>query len=78
MYKFWGLLSPNGILLGARFAVRPSLALSCRPIGSLTARHSSSGCQPNFAAWHLHVSGWPSRSTMGGRTVLFLVIMTDV
>jgi len=32
--------------------------------GSLTARHSSSGCQPNFAALnrgrHLYSAGWPS------------------
>ena len=44
-----GLLyyAPNGILPGAEFTLRPSLALSY--IGSVTARHSSSGCQTNFA-----------------------------
>jgi len=35
------------------------------PIGSITARHSSSGCEPNFAApstgHHLYSAGWPSR-----------------
>jgi len=36
-------------LLGAKFTFHPSLAFSC--IVSVTARHSSSGHQPNFAAW---------------------------
>jgi len=43
-----GLLPPKGILQGAKFTLRPSLALSY--IGSVTARHSSSGRQPNFVA----------------------------
>jgi len=47
---FPGLLPPNGILPGAKFTLRPSLAFS--NIGSVTARHSSSGCQPKFAAWY--------------------------
>jgi len=38
---FRGLLSPNGILPGAKFTLYPSLAFS--HIGSVTARHSSSG-----------------------------------
>jgi len=46
--SFWGLLSPNEILPDAKFTLRQSLALSY--IGSVTARHSSSGRQPNFAA----------------------------
>jgi len=33
-----------------KFTLRPSLAFSY--IGSVTARHSSSGRQPNFAAWY--------------------------
>jgi len=37
-----------GILSGAKFTFRPSLALSY--LGSVTARHSSSKRQPNFAA----------------------------
>jgi len=45
---FWGLLLPNGILPGAKFTLRPSLAFSY--IGSVTARHSSSGRQPNFCS----------------------------
>ena len=48
---FSGLLAPDGILPGAKFTLRPRLAFSY--IGSVTARHSSSGRQPNFAAWYL-------------------------
>jgi len=41
------VLPCNGILPGAKFTSRPpSLALSY--IGNVTARHSSSGCEPNF------------------------------
>jgi len=50
MYTFPGLLLPDGILAGAKFTLRPSLAFSY--IGSVTARHSSKGRQPNFAAWY--------------------------
>jgi len=60
---FWGFLLHNGILPGAKFTLCPSLALSY--ISSVTARHSSSGRQPNFAALsrgrHLYSAGWPSR-----------------
>jgi len=38
----WGLLPPDGILTGAEFTLRPSLAFSC-----VTAQHLSSGRQPN-------------------------------
>jgi len=59
---FRGLLPYNGILPGAIFTLRPSLALSY--IGSVTAQHSSSGRQPNFAALsrgrHLYSTGRPS------------------
>jgi len=47
---FWGLLPPDGILPRAKFTLCPSLALSY--IGSVTARHSSSGRLPNFAVWY--------------------------
>jgi len=47
---FWGLLPPDRILPVAKFTLRPSLAFSY--IGSVTARHFSSGRQPNFAAWY--------------------------
>jgi len=41
-------LTPDGISARAKFTSRPSLAFSYT--GSVTARHSSSGHQPNFAA----------------------------
>jgi len=47
---FRGFLPRNGILTGATFTLRPSLAFSY--IGSVTARHSSSGHQPNFEVWY--------------------------
>jgi len=47
---FWGLLPPDGILSGAKFTLRPSLAFSY--IGSVTALHSSSGRQPNWGVVH--------------------------
>jgi len=50
IYIFVGLLLPDGILPGAKFTLRPSLAFSY--IGSVTARQASSGPQPNFAAWY--------------------------
>ena len=50
IYTFSGDLPPNGILPGAKFTLRPSLALSY--IASVTVRHSSSGREPNFAAWY--------------------------
>jgi len=46
---FRGLLPPNRILPRTKFTLHPSLAFSY--FGSITARHSSSGHQPNFAAW---------------------------
>jgi len=53
----------NWILPGATFTLRPRLVLSY--FGSVTARHSSSGRQPNFAALnrgrHLYSAGRPSR-----------------
>ena len=47
IYTPSGLLPPGGILPGAKFTLRPSLAFSY--IGSVTARDSSSGRQPKFA-----------------------------
>ena len=47
---FRGLLPPNKILPCAKFTLHPSLAFSY--IGSITARLSTSGHQPNFAAWY--------------------------
>jgi len=45
---FQGLLPRNGILPGAKFTLRPSLAFSY--IGSITAWHSSSGREPNLCS----------------------------
>jgi len=57
---FRGLLPPVGILSGAKFTLRSSLAFSY--IGSLTARHSRSGRQPNFAAWYHGFLLWEVRA----------------
>jgi len=46
---FRGLLPSNGILPGAKFTLRPTIAFFYT--GSVTAWHWSSGRQPNFAAW---------------------------
>ena len=74
IYRFSGLFLPrNGILTDAKFTLRPSLAFCYS--GTVTARHSSSGHQPNFAACdkernygtfaprlrHLYSAGLPSR-----------------
>ena len=64
---FLGALAPNRILPGAKFTLRPSLAFFY--IGSVTLWHSSSGRQQKFAAWYLHVTGWPFRWTLGCQTV---------
>jgi len=45
-----GALAPEGIFTVAKFTLHPSLAFSY--IASVTARHSSSGRQPNFVAWY--------------------------
>jgi len=51
IYAFSGGSCPlTGILPRAKFTLRPSLAFSY--IGNVTARHSSSGRQPNFAPWY--------------------------
>ena len=45
-------------------------------LGSVTARHSSSGRQPNFAALnrgrHLYSAGWPSRWALAHILVIFI------
>jgi len=68
---FQELLRPDGILPRAKFTLRPSLAISY--ISSVTARHTSSGRQPNFAALsrgrHLHSAGWLSRLALAHNLV---------
>jgi len=49
IYTFSGALAPNEILPRAKFTLPLSFAF---PMGSVTARHSSSRRQPNFAAWY--------------------------
>jgi len=55
----------NGILPGATWTLHPSLVFSY--IGSVTARHLSSGRQPNFAAFssgrYPYLAGRPSRAS---------------
>jgi len=79
IYTFLGAVAPGRILSGAKFTLRPSLAFAY--IGSVTARHSSSGRQPNFAAsykdWNygtfakgLYSVGRPSRWASAHITVL--------
>jgi len=46
VYTFLRLLPPNGILSGAKFILRPSLAFSY--IGKVTTRYSSIGRKPNL------------------------------
>lgn len=62
VYIFGSSCPVTESLLRAIFILRPSLALSY--IGTVTARHSSSGCQPNFMALsrgrQLCSAGWPS------------------
>ena len=48
IYTFSRALVPNRIFPCSKFTLRPSLSFSY--IGSVTARHSSSGHEPNFAA----------------------------
>ena len=67
----FGFLPPDGILPGAEFTLHPSLAFAY--IGSVTARHFSSGRQPNCGmvqgmelrnccrGCHLYWAGRPSR-----------------
>jgi len=73
IHTFSGFLVPDGILPGAKFTLHPCLALSY--IGSVTARHSSSGRQPNFAALstgrHLYSAWRPSRWASAHILVVF-------
>ena len=77
IYTFSGFLPHNGILPGAKFTLCPSLALSY--IGSITARHSSSGHQTNFAVLsrgrHLYSAGQPSRWALAH--ILFMAALCN-
>ena len=71
---FWGLLASNGILAGATFTFRPSLEFRSY-ICSVTARHSNSRPQPNFAATsrgrNLYSAGRPSRSALAHILIIY-------
>ena len=74
---FRRLLPRHGILPGAKFSLRPpSLALSY--IGSVTARHSTSAREPNFAALstrsHLYSAGRPSRWALAHILVVYVAV----
>ena len=70
---FWGLLPPDRILPVAKF----TLSLGFSYIGTVTAWHSSSGRQPNFAALnrgrrrHLYSAGRPSGWALAHISSLF-------
>jgi len=63
VYTLAGAFLPKGIFTGAKFTLRPNLAFSY--ISSVTARHTSTERQPNFAALsrgrYLYSAGRPSR-----------------
>jgi len=67
---FSGLLPPNRILSGANITLHSSLALSY--LGSVAARHSSSGCSAKLCG----VVSWrPSHSALRGQTVWLLSVL---
>ena len=77
LYIFGGCCPVTEFFPGAKFTFRlPSLALSY--IGSVTARHSSSGREPNSAALstrrHLYSAGRPSRWALAHILVLYVVM----
>jgi len=86
---FRELLPPDGILPGAKFSLRPSLAFSY--IGSVTARHSSSMRQPNFAAWckewnywtfacrglH-HIFGWATSRWVSAHILVMFILLVII
>jgi len=78
--RFRGFLPRNGILPCAKFTLRPSLALSY--INSVTARHSSCGRQPNFAALSrgrlLYSAGRPSRWALAHILVNFVLLLFSI
>ena len=73
---FRGLLPRYGILPRTKFTLCASLVLSY--IGSVTAWHSSSGRQPNFAVLsrghYLYSAGWPSRCALAHSFISYFVI----
>jgi len=76
IYTFSGFLPGNAIFPGAKFTLRPSLAHFY--IGSVNARHSSTGRQPNFAELsrgrHLYSAARPSRWVLAHILVVIIII----
>ena len=74
-----GALAPDRNLSGAKCTLRPSLAFSY--IGSVTARHSSSRRQPNFATLnrgrHLYSAGRPSRWALAHISSFFFLLFSS-
>jgi len=68
---FRGLLPLNGILPAAKFTLRPNLVFSY--IGSVTARLSSTGRQPNFVALSRGATYIRQVGHHGGHQPTFLV-----
>jgi len=66
---FWGLLPRNGILPGAKFTLHPSLVFSY--IANVTAWHSSSGHQPNVAAYYKEWNYGTLAEGASGATYIF-------
>jgi len=67
IYTLSGALAPDEISPRAKFTLRRSLAFFY--IGSVTAQHSSSGRQSNFAAWYKE---WNYRIFPEGATYIWL------
>jgi len=75
---FRGLLPHNGILPGAKLTLRPK-SCALLYIGTVTARHSRTGRQTNFAALnkgrHLYSAGRLSRLGIGHILVVFFLYL---
>jgi len=80
VYTLAAALAPNEMLTGVKFTLRPNLAFSY--IGSVTARHSSSGRQSNFAAFsrgrHLYSAGRPARNWAWAHILVMVALCNRV
>jgi len=74
MVSRYGVLGPTSSWDLLASLGHPSTFQRVSRLGSVTARHSSSGRQPNFAALnrgrHLYSAGWPSRWALAHILVL--------
>jgi len=73
----YGKLRPTSVWDRFGSLGHPSKFQRLSRLGSVTARHSGSGCQPNFAALnrgrHLYSAGWPSRWALAHMLVMYCV-----